>query len=332
MLVVVSGPEKAGKTTFCRYLEREHGFLYRKWGPIPESVDIPHPIGRFRAAGRTLTVPGDWLYLKALQEDLPGILEHGHHVVWDRGWPCESVYSVALKRGRRLDDAWLGEWYYGRALRTIGQGIILLGPSADALFRGRTPEDLPVEPSLERALYEQYGVMNGWLTLTNRHEPGQVEGLAELVVKKGRTLPHYPRAVPPYYVGPPTPRVVFVSEVRNPNDPMWLPFSTPMATRYGEVLGPDALHCGWTNVEDLDRAAEVLRDATLVVACGEVAYRSAKPIKGPYVLSVPHPSALYRWGKYRREAARVEEVEATIRRHVSQALAGKTPEEGRLER
>ena len=272
-LIVLDGPEKAGKSTIAKILETQYGARVRHWGKVP----------------------GHEVYLAPLIDDVadPGL------VVWDRSWASEAVYGDLLGRDRELArDPWLGEWLYGRAIRSIGIRAMILGPSVASLRRNRDATDLPVDPAIERKAFSTYAKRFGWAEVVHRHVEGAAEHAAHTLVTRAyyraRGTPR-----PPIWSGPPDASVVIVGERRNEESSShsWLPFTTRLTTELGRRLGDAAVtEFAWTNAHDCP--PEALRDARTLVACGVVATKWAKYHVGhPNVLDIPHPAWLFRWGK-----------------------------------
>jgi hypothetical protein len=319
VLLVCDGPEKAGKTTFLNEVfteaeKRGYRPKYRHWGPIPKTLGNGDP--------------GDTRYLPALQEDLqwPGL------VVWDRSWASEWAYApVPGQDDHRLcDDPWLGEWLYGRTAQAVGHRLMLLGPDAETLAKKRTPDDLPIDPAEERDRYLKYGLRFGWHVSENPHTPEALEKLVDWVLDRYEKRIGDEGVGPPAYCGPMDARVVFLGERRNDGTGpqkgygppgAWLPFTSRFTEKLGRSLGDMAFSVGWTNVydvRDLPEDQNPLRNAEMVIACGKTAQGYASTLLGKFVLEIPHPSALYRWGTYDSERPKIEKmVLEAVSRHQS---------------
>lgn len=287
MLFYVDGPEKAGKSTLCSYLEREHGFRVRHWGKWSH-----HSV-----------------QLAALKEDL-AYVDLGGRVVWDRGWLSESAYGHLLQRDEELaEDPWLGQWLYGRAF-TAG---VVVYRDPRVLWKNRTPDDLPVDTRDEVRRYKEIAALTG--TPTYLSTPAETK--QSYATRVGNILfkQHYDRTKvrgcpAPVQVGPAPARVAFVGEKRSSfagsNKGAWLPFTSRYTERYGRLLGAMAFQCSWTNAWDCDPVT--VRSAELLVACGERAQKwASRVVDHGNILNVPHPSWLYRWGKADGEIGAVEE-------------------------
>lgn len=315
-VLVISGPEKAGKTTLISVIRDQTGARVRPWQRIDDGTE----------------------FLTALKEDVadPGL------VVWDRSWACENVYSDLMRRDNRVGSGWLAEWYMGRAVQAKGLRVIWTGPTWERLQERRTPDDLPVPPRFEQLAYLEYGHEWGWRTVDlrycQRHEEIDVAGWARAFVTCAEMQSPIP---PPLYAGPWPPPVLVLGDRRNERSTgpyTWLPFSTRTTTQFARCFGNDAFMCGWGNVEDFPwhRFAHLmsLGRTALVVACGKTAAETcAEWLKQAptniQLLCVPHPSALYRWGRYRSE---IPVVEKRVQDAVRSVLSSQRKWEGYTER
>lgn len=68
MIIVIEGPEKAGKTTLTKFLIAKKPMEIRHWGPVD---------------------PDDRVYTEQLIKDV----ESDNWIIWDRCWPSEHVYA-----------------------------------------------------------------------------------------------------------------------------------------------------------------------------------------------------------------------------------------------
>lgn len=328
-LLVVDGPEKAGKSTLISCVvsecaKRKLRCKVEHWQPVPNSFYyIPFIDQVFE------NKPDDFL------------------VIWDRSWVSEYVYSRYFRRDPLQhpfgQDPWLGEWSFGRALDTYGLKLILLGPSAEALQSKRDESDLKIPVAVEREYFKNYGARFYWHTTENPHNAEAADFAAEIIVDYIKTMRSPVK--PPYYAGPVNSKVVFLGEAKNRNAiHSWLPFSSRYTTLLGREFGDDALRYGWTNVEylcelnkkkvcdnpptDQFDMAEFFK-AKLVVACGQIARNYCNSMCLNY-LGIDHPSSGFRWGsqleKYRRQ---VDELKLELFRR--KLYAGEE-KEGRDER
>lgn len=271
MIILIDGPEKAGKSTLIAELAKvlDKNLQVRRWGPVS---------------------PDDRVYSEPLREDYQSKTWN----IWDRGWPSEHVYGMLLGRDRRLAvDPWLGEWLHGRAVQTSGLRVILLPELLAQVDNRRDETDLPVDVFAEKTAYFEYARRFGYLTLINDYtEVGLQYNVNQIISRLSKTQ----TLTPPAYAGPIDARVVFVGEKLNDKacrsmPGSWLPFSSRLTTELGRRLGDKAFKCGWTNVGDVTQ--EFLADR-YVVACGESAVRWLSGI-GIVRMVVPHPAWLYRY-------------------------------------
>lgn len=108
MIVIVEGPDGAGKTHLAMTLERQHHFLYRHEGPPPAGVDV--------------------------LEHYLSILHHyrGANIVFDRFALGERVYGPVLRDHDGLGDV---GWAIFRAqLQKVDAKTVLCLPSYDVCF------------------------------------------------------------------------------------------------------------------------------------------------------------------------------------------------------
>jgi len=145
MIILVDGPEKAGKTTLISLLQNElqtymaSSVLTRKQGPWEPDDSVVAP-------------------------DVRSDTEYDGYVLWDRGWPSEEVYATLLYRKRRAqNNPFLMEWLHGRATT---MKYILLPTSTSFLNDLRDSTDLPVDPEKEYVEFFKYKLM-GYTILYN---------------------------------------------------------------------------------------------------------------------------------------------------------------------
>lgn len=269
MIILIDGPEKAGKSTLIKALVSELGARVRPWGPIS---------------------PDDRVYTPFLKED--ALTEDW--VIWDRGWPSEHVYGKLLGRDRRLaNDPFLGEWLHGRTVQTRGVRCMLVPWDYSETARRTDDTDLKVDRFEECYSFAKYAETYGYLRLTNFYNDQSLETNTKIVVaetKKPRRL------IPPAYAGPQDAEVVFVGEARNddakhPIPGAWLPFTSKLTMELGRRLGNKAFQYGWTNVGDVP--LNFLSDK-LVIACGEQAEKWLRGTGITHVV-IPHPAWMYRF-------------------------------------
>jgi hypothetical protein len=284
-ILLIEGPEKSGKTTLARQLLNNlPGSTYTHWGPIASPDEYIEPMLAHAAS------------------------PHVH--IWDRGWPSESIYSSLMPgRVNLLGTAWWGEWLFRRPALTGGMAIVLLGHSSNELASRRTPDDLPVDPAVERDAYNDYAQNFRYPAMT---QP-RVETIGYLWRKALERAAFEPRLIPPLYAGPRHAPVVFMGDALNESQgPGWSPFGSCYTSMYGRCIGRLAWHCGWTN-SNID---PTLLKGRAVIACGAVAQQTCRAAHLDFE-AVPHPSWLYRWGAAK---AKIRVTEDQILRTVTQVL------------
>lgn len=269
MIIVIDGPEKAGKTTFATELtKRIPGATYRHWGPVS---------------------PNDVAFSAQLHADS----DSDFWFVWDRSWVSEHVYGYLLNRDRRLsNDPWLGEWLHGRAVMTNGIRIIYIPRDIYQLHNRRDTTDLDVNINDEYHMYYEYAEKYGWTILLNDYDKNSLEyNLAKIISAACNKKYEYPAA---NYVGPTDAKVIFVGCTREWIDrpDAWLPFSSPLYTKLARILGGKAFKCGWMEVDN--ETPIHLLDHAIVVMLGALPREWAKNTSSPYRICISD-SALWQY-------------------------------------
>lgn len=284
-VIVIDGPEKAGKTTLINSLvdsfgrsgipaERVH------WGKVS---------------------PDDRAYQFKL-------MEHTSNkktvFIWDRCWPSEYVYGSLLNRGHRMEnDPWIGEWLHGRAVDVHGSKFMVLGPSAYETNKLRDDSDIRVDPDKERALYAHYAERFGWKIIRNEHTQDSLHGWTDYI----RTLHIFRKhpvgnsfRTPDQWCGPTNARVVVIGNTLSDKviPGGWTPFSSHFTTKLGREFYDEAFSVAWTNSDTCK--IDWLKHCSTVVACGKHAQKWANQIRKEAglqdIIEIPHPSYLYRFG------------------------------------
>jgi hypothetical protein len=286
MIVILDGPEKAGKSTLANKLLELSPWpaRIRKWGPINGN---------------------DRLYLEALQDDAQ--VRDGL-IVWDRSYASEAVYCKLLPRPGRLgEDPFAGEWDYGRISQAMGVRRIVLGPSVEDLRRLRDSTDHKVCPAAERRMFFRYAQTYGWPYIINAHTEGAVAQFANQILEEAQDL-HNDLATygayPPYYAGPQRPKVLVLGEPKQaipPRERSWTPFGSRLTRQLGYALDSAGLRYGWSNITQCP--IQLIKDTPIVVACGkDVQQWLQENVLNPSeysqkVLPTPHPAWLFRYGE-----------------------------------
>lgn len=152
-VIIIDGPEKAGKTTFVRALADSIDATIRKQSGPAE--------------------PDYTCYYHHLIEDIKA----DRPVVWDRAWPSEWVYGT-LMLDRHIPDPFTMEELLAplAAVR-----IMVLGPGTPEQFEKRSYTDLPIDPYCERELFKKYGRQFGWTVFENQYSQDWLNGMVNIV-------------------------------------------------------------------------------------------------------------------------------------------------------
>lgn len=298
MIVLITGPEKTGKTTAALELVKRSREL--------QLHAVYATLRRYEKLDPSVYT--DLVKLGCRTDTL---------VVMDRGWPDEFVYGNLLNRPQAFDNSW-AEWCLGSVVRMVGGLYVFCPPHRLAEL---DDTDLQVHYAAESAVFRAYGEKWGYEIVDSSH--GDPLGPILANVKARRWHMETSKGMfPPYYVGPVWPKVVFIGQERNENtkEPMaWAPMTTyptfrRVSTRYHEFYN----HLGRTNARDLkdkDICAAVLA-ADVVVAMGKKAQAAVAEIgyRG-HLIETYHPSAVFRWGRFvnHREVFS-DQIEEALRR------------------
>lgn len=262
-MLVLSGPEKAGKTTLLQAIEEA-------WPGVDGAGSVTRRAWHHR--DRDPKDLRDTRNLRALVEDIELAKDPQHLVIWDRSWVCESVYGILLGRKSDLaDNPFLGEWLYGRAIQAVGMRAIMLPADPRELEKRRSADDLQVHPALEYRAYKDHALKFGYEILENDYTEERLQDLTASIVDDLWNLRRF-RPVPPGYAGPFNAKTVVITESRevNPKLGEWLPASTPDGLDFAETLGPEiALSIGWATARQCP--PNLLRKVDTLVVLGEEA-------------------------------------------------------------
>lgn len=303
MIVVLDGPEKAGKSTLAKKLVELSPWRarVRRWGPVEGK---------------------DRLYLYALQEDSTKVDEL---VVWDRSFASEAVYCNILPREGRLgEDPFAGEWDYGRLLQSMGARRMVLGPNVETLRRLRDGTDHKVCPATERRMFFRYSQTYRWKYVINAHTDAAVTKIAEEVLGEVRgVLGNVEKfgTYPPLYAGPQDPRVLVLGEPKlrrgSRRRDSWAPFGSRLTRQLGYELGVEALRYGWSNIGWCDPS--FIRKVPIIVACGRnvedwLLANVFNPSEySKQVIPTYHPAWLFRYGE---GLAKCEETISSLKKGI----------------
>ena len=139
MIITVEGPDKSGKSFLIESIL--DGFWEDKRKLLIFSdKDKQDGFGYLRP------------FIKWLDHPLP--------CVWHRNWISEHVYGKLLFEKRQfVEDPFMAEWFYGRALEGRGGKFILLPSDPSELGRRRDETDFTeseLDPAEELKLYRKY--------------------------------------------------------------------------------------------------------------------------------------------------------------------------------
>jgi hypothetical protein len=290
MLIIVEGPDGAGKTSFVKQLNHELDGRKdtRRRFQLHAKPPVSHPLDE---------------YVKPLLHARP--LQHV--TLCDRWHWGEVVYPIVLRRKTQMDAGVLR--YIELFLRSRGAVIVHLNPSVELLtqridMRG---DDFVHVSQLPR-LRAEYNLV---------HERSLVPTLvgpsASLAVAAATQAAHVMVDLAPFttYVGPRFPRILLVGDKRSTTEVTFAPAFMPYPATSGHFLmtalmnaniGRDAwMKIGLANANDVDditKLYDVLRQPR-IIALGRNAAHTLYREGIPHSV-VPHPQFVRRF--YHREA------------------------------
>lgn len=293
MLLVVDGPEKAGKTTLISQVTaavRQAGY---SWHIVhcrnnkPKNFDPWVYLHQVRLAARSDTL-----------------------VVLDRSWASDVVYDRLLNREPAM-SARRYEWHVGNAVETLGTRVMLTA-NPKTLAARRDGTDHPVDPKSEADEFERYGRLWGWRV----EESGNVSvrELVDLLFLASNRMGY--GVCPPWAGGSPYSKTVVLGEAaakpKKVPKAAWLPFTSKSTRWMADVVSPPFNRFLYTNVkacQENPALLDVVLRADRVIALGRVAERFAeREIRWAAVEMLPHPSAVVRWPHYAGSISAYAEV------------------------
>jgi hypothetical protein len=167
MIIIIEGPEKAGKSTFIARL-KEHlesaglTVMIRKWGK-PEIDDRE--------------------YVEPLAEDVAN-QNPKEIIIWDRGWVSEYVYSSFYGRPSSLrhNSMRAEEIYTSQVDINGGLKFIMLPGDIDELKIRRNSTDLDIPVDIEYEMFLGYAITYYWPLLINQYtEASMLENMAKVI-------------------------------------------------------------------------------------------------------------------------------------------------------
>lgn len=285
MLIILEGPDLAGKTTLARRLEM---YLSAKYGDhtirvLHRGPPIQHPLDE---------------YVTPLIHYRPG---NRKHVICDRWHVGEVVYSGILNRATKMTPA---VYRYVEAFLKARGAVVVHVNSDVATLNTRYDERGDDRQSLDTIIHAS-GVYRGFMNVGVKLTKVE-SNLVDVIVGAAR---HAENLALPYgrlktYVGAHLPRRLYVGDVRNrveTVDPDWPAFGPYPATS-GEYLmrafaaGDD--HWGLVNVNDVDQIEWLIAGMPFsepsVIALGRNAQRTLTRMKVEHT-AVPHPQFVRRF-------------------------------------
>lgn len=277
MLLTLSGNEKAGKTTLARRIVDSR----------PKGLHVVHASLRWFEGYKPSIYVG-LLELATRADTL---------VILDRSWAEGPFYDDLLGRPRAWDPV-EGEWCLSLPASAFGVLAVLPNQLAE-----RDETDWPIDPHVESEAWRSFAEFRPWWQVWER-PPDPKDVVAYVREQFAKRV-----AEPPVYSGSRRPRILLVGQERNvgSRDPMaWAPLSTRLTRRLAHEIPPDVWpHLGLTNAVDIVNHKDLGRLAAhhveLIVVLGQQAAEILASAGYHYDLVMPHPAAVYRWGRYQAE-------------------------------
>lgn len=292
MLIILEGPDGAGKSTVARGLEE---LLLR---------DDPSCLVEVRHSGIPRSHPLDE-YLRTVTDYRPG---RGRHLILDRFHWGESVYPLVRDRPTKLDPE--SFWTIENYLRRLGALVVTVTQYVDEYRRvyRRRGDDIAELQFVEAAYRTVCG--RSCLPTVNFNWQSPVNGDLFRVVDEARELEVLYESLGRFvtYLGPATPGCLLLGDVRhgfpaaatdwNLRDPAFVPHRGTSGHYLIESLrGAKFLDVGLANACDVDEPVELWRalGEPEVVALGRNAERQLRRRGFPLRGVVPHPQYVRRF-------------------------------------
>jgi len=247
MIIVIDGPNKAGKTTLENNVVKElqcigYSAYIRHWGPLQTD---------------------DREYALPLIEDS----RNNDIVIWDRSWASEHVYAKLLDRDRRMkDNPFIGEFLHRRAIFGQGMSFILVPSISDGAVSRVDESDLGVDPIKERQLFIDYAVKFKWFGILNHYTEESLVKNTKTVIKFITTRIGGVIRDQRHIVIPPIPRSAIFIGNQTIDPPMiggWLPFTSTRLFNFASLFGQYALAASWADTNYI--TAKMLEDYKYVI-------------------------------------------------------------------
>jgi len=201
--------------------------------------------------------------LQLLKDD---VLHYDQMYLWLDYWRCTVCH------------AWDYEWWYGRAIQTVGLRFML------------------IEHDQYEFAHFTNAVNFNKIILRISTDADYLDAQS-YAIQQIMTFKQNHALTPPRYAGHPDTPVVFVGEQLNTKapPPAWLPFTSSYTAKLGRIFGNDAILSGWTNIEEVP--AEYLRSKFCVISCGRIAAQWVRDVVKPAYkhIEIAHPSWMFRY-------------------------------------
>lgn len=285
MLIILEGPDGAGKTTLAheivRYVGIEHKHTLEVWHRGPATQ---HPLDEYELP---------------LVDYRPGM---SRHVICDRWHLGEAIYPTILARETRWDVAVAR--HIDLFLKSRGAYVVgMTAPTDELVTRLINRGDDLIEPSQLTAISYAYRMLRDEFHVSNFMEPSGIITPRYVV---GHAYPHQQPCIAlnrfETYVGTPHPRRLLLGEIRAKLLPTrrGMPAFAPYPATSGHYLlthlNAPRLDVGLANACDVDNPLLLWKalNRPPVVALGRRAHTQLRDMDVPHA-TVPHPQYIRRF-------------------------------------